>query len=131
MDSINDFARHVFNGSPGAAGSVALDIDVESPSEFFEVLLLIMTYGMKQWYGERVNVADISAEHMVKLQHYFLSFGVILHIDKKDEPDIYMIDNKAYMEKHKLDDMTFTIAAHKSLFTIWFTLAPGSAPKWV
>jgi hypothetical protein len=131
MDSINEFARHVFNGSPGSPGSVALDIDVESPSEFFEVLLLIMTYGMKQWYGQRVDVADVSAEHIVKLQQYFASFGVVLHIDKKDEPDVYMIDNKAYLEKDKLDDMTFTIAANKSLFTIWFSLAPGSAPKWV
>jgi len=131
MDSIEDFARHIFNGSPGAPGTVALDVDVETPSEFFEVLLVIMTYGMKQWYGERINISDVSAEHMIQLQKYFLSFGVVLHIDKKDEPDIYVLDNKAYREKDSLDAMTFTVAAHKSLFTVWFTFAPGAAPKWV
>jgi hypothetical protein len=131
MDSIEDFARQIFNSSPGAPGTVALDVDVETPSEFFEVLLVIMTYGMKQWYGERINISDVSAEHMILLQKYFLSFGVVLHIDKKDEPDIYVLDNKAYREKDSLDAMTFTVAAHKSLFTVWFTFAPGAAPKWV
>lgn len=130
-DSVEDFARQVFNGDPGAAGSMALDIDVETPSELFEVLLLIMTYGMKQWYGQRINISDVSAEHMIKLQKYFLSFGVVLHVDKKDEPSIYAIDNKKYLEKDNLEDMTFTVAAHKFLFTVWFSFAPGSAPRWV
>jgi hypothetical protein len=110
---------------------MALDIDVESPSELFEVLLLIMTYGMKQWYGQRINISDVSAEHMILLQKYFLSFGVVLHVDKKDEPSIYAIDNKKYLEKDNLEHMTFTVAAHGSLFTVWFSFAHGFAPRWV
>ena len=131
MDSVEDFARQVFRNEPGAAGSMALDIDVETPSELFEVLLLIMTHGMKHWYGDRINISDVSAEHMILLQKYFLSFGVVLHVDKKDEPSIYAIDNKKYLERDNIEDMTFTVAAHKSLFTVWFSFAPGSSPKWV
>ena len=130
-DSVEDFARSVFSGSPGAPGSMSLDIDVESPSEYFEVLLMVMTYGMKQWYGQRINISDVSADHMILLQQYFLSFGVVLHVDKKDEPHIYTIDNKAYLQKDSLQDMTFTVAAHGSLFTVRFSLAPGKAPRWV
>ena len=131
MDSVEDFARQVFKDSPGNPGTMALDIDVETPSELFEVLLLIMTHGMKQWYGQRINISDVSAEHMILLHKYFLSFGVVLHVDKKDEPSIYAIDNKKYLERDNIEDMTFTVAAHKSLFTVWFSFAPGSSPKWV
>jgi len=131
MDSIDSFARQLFRQDPKAPGSVALDVDVDTQSEFFEVLLLILTYGMKQWYGERINISDVSAEHMILLQKYFLSFGVILHIDKQDEPSLYAIDNKEYLKKSSLDKMTFTVVAHGSLFTVSFSFAPGAAPKWV
>jgi hypothetical protein len=132
MDSsVEDFAKQVFDGSPGNPGSMSLDIDVETPSEFFEVLLIIMTYGMKKWYGERINISDVSADHMILLQKYFLSFGVVLHVDKKDEPAVYVLNNKAYLEQDSLDKMTFTVATGGSLFTVRFTFAPGAAPKWI
>jgi hypothetical protein len=131
MDSVEDFARMLFRESPDKPGTVSLDVDVETPSEFFEVLLIIMTYGMKQWYGERINIADVSAEHLILLQKYFASFGVILHVDRVDEPSIYAIDNKEYLRKDTLDDMKFTVAAHNSLFTVRFSFAPGVAPKWI
>jgi hypothetical protein len=131
MGSVEDFARQLFNESPEQPGKLSLDVDVETPSEFFEVLLIIMTYGMKQWYGERINISEISTDHIVKLQQYFISFGVLLHVDKKDEPTVYYIDNKAYLEKDRLEDMIFTVAAHGSLYTVWFSFAPGVAPRWV
>lgn len=131
MDSVESFARQLFRNDPKGAGSVALDIDVDTHSEFFEVLLLILTYGMKQWYGERINIYDVSAEHMIQLQKYFISFGVVLHIDKQDEPAVYSIDNKGYLQQKALEKMTFTVVAHGSLFTVRFSLAPGVAPKWV
>jgi len=131
MDSVENSSRHLFSESPGLAGSVSLDVDVESPSEFFEVLLLIMTYGMQKWYGKRINIADVSTEHILLLQKYFLSFGVILHVDKNIEPSIYAIDNKEYCQKDNLNDMVFTVVAHKSLYSVYFSFAPGFAPKWV
>lgn len=131
MDSVEDFARHLFSESPGLPGSVSLDVDVETPSDFFEVLLIIMTYGMKQWYGNKINIADVSAEHIVILQKYFLSFGVILHVDKENEPSLYAIDNKEYCQKDNLNDMVFTVVAHKALYTVHFSFAPGFAPKWI
>ena len=77
MDSVESFARQLFRNDVKSPGFVALDVDVDTQSEFFEVLLLILTYGMKQWYGERINISDVSAEHMILLQKYFLSFGAV------------------------------------------------------
>jgi hypothetical protein len=97
MSSVEDFAEQLFSSAAGGAGSVSLDIDVETPSELFEVLLLIMTCGMKRWYGQRINIADVNIEHIKKLQEYFLSFGILLHVDVRAEPDIYALDNKEYI----------------------------------
>jgi len=130
MSSVEDFARELFSEPPKARGSVALDIDVSEPSEFFEVCLIIMTEGMKKWYGQRINIADVSAAHMALLQEYFLSFGILLLLETVDEPDIYMIDNKAYVGKKNLGDMTFSVAAHKKLYTVRFIFAPGAEPRW-
>jgi hypothetical protein len=130
MSSVEDFARELFNEPPKARGSVDLSIDISEPSEFFEVCLIIMTEGMKKWYGPRINIADVSASDMVRLQEYFLSFGLLLVLDTVDEPDIYMIDNKAYVTKTRLQDMTFSVAANKKLYTVRFLFAPGVEPRW-
>jgi len=130
MSSVEDFARELFNEPPKPQGTVDLSIDISEPSEFFEVCLIIMTEGMKKWYGQRINIADVSAKDMVRLQEYFLSFGLLLVLDIADEPDIYMIDNKAYITKTRLQDMTFSVAANQKIYTVRFTFAPGVQPRW-
>lgn len=130
MDSVSVFCDQLFGDEPGLPGSIPLDIDVETPSELFELLLLIMTNGMKRYYGQRINIADVSTEHIKKLQQYLGSIGFNLSVDKRAEPGTYMIDNKAYLNKAKLEDMTFTVAAHKSLFIVSFGFIPGMVPKW-
>ena len=130
MSTVEEFAESLFSEGPKPHGSVNLDIDVEEPSEFFEVLLLIMTCGMKKWYGQRINISEIGMSDMEKLQEYFLSFGIKIHLDRKEEPGVYMIDNKAYLEKRVLEEMTFTVAANKSLFVVHFSFAPGVEARW-
>jgi hypothetical protein len=130
MSSVEDFADQLFASPPGRQGTVNLDIDVNEPSELFEVLLLIMTQGLKKWYGARINIGDVAADHIVKLQEYFLSFGIHLVVDRVAEPGVYMIDNKAYLEKKKLEEMTFTVAANKHLYTVHFEFVPGVDVRW-
>jgi hypothetical protein len=130
MSSVEEFAASLFSKEPGAPGSMSLDIDVETPPEFFEVLLLIVTAGMKRWYGDRIDITKISEAHLKRLQEYFLSFNITFRIDKQAEPDLYMIDNKAYLEKDKLDDMSFTVAANGSLWILRFGFAMGATPRW-
>lgn len=130
MSTVEDFAASLFNEEPKPRGSLNLEIDVDEPSELFEVLLLVMTCGMKKWYGDRINIADIDLEHVAKLQAYFLSFGIQLHLDRVDEPAAYMIDNKAYVEKKLLEEMTFSVAANKSLYTVRFSFAQGSTVRF-
>jgi hypothetical protein len=130
MSSVEDFADQLFSKEPGSPGSVNLDIDVEKPSEFFEVLLLIVTHGMKKWYGPRIDITRISKVHLELLQEYFLSFGIAFKIDTQPEPNLYMIDNKAYLEKSKLDDMTFTVASSGSLWILHFAFAHGATARF-
>ena len=85
---------------------------------------------MKRYYGQRINIADVSVEHIKKLQQYMGSIGFNLNVDKIAEPGTYMIDNKAYITKEKLEDMTFTVAAHRHLFIVHFSFIPGMVPKW-
>ena len=130
MSSVEDFAKQLFRDAPASPNSIRLDIDVDTPSELFEVLLLIVTYGMKHWHGPRVDITQITAQQIERLQEYFLSFGMQFHLDKTPEPDLYMIDNKSYMNKSTLDQMTFTVAATGFLWIIRFSFALGVTPRW-
>ena len=125
MSTVEEFAASLFSTDPKPKGSLNLDIDVNEPSEFFEVLLLIMTCGMKKWYGDRINIADIDLEHVALLQRYFISFGIQIHLDRIDEPTVYMIDNQSYVQETELSKMTFSVAANGGLFTVRFSFAPG------
>jgi len=123
MNSVEDFSRELFSTEASAPKSIRLDFDVSEPSELFEVLLLIMTHGIKKWYGDRVNIASVSQSDLNKLKDYFLSFGFNIHIDSIVEPGVYMIDNKEYLEKRVLDEMKFSVTANKMIFTVWFSFA--------
>jgi len=123
MDSIDDFCEALFSKEPERPGGVDLTIYVDEPSELFEALLLIMTNGLKRWYGPRINISNVDTEHILKLRQYFLSFGIIIDIEDEDKPDIYSIDNRAYLNKKSLDDMTFTVEGSQKLFTVKFKFA--------
>ena len=71
MSSVEAFCEQLFSKEPELPGTVDLSIDVSEPSEYFEVLLLIMTNGLKKWYGDRINIVDVSLKHIEKLQEYF------------------------------------------------------------
>ena len=130
MSSVEEFCDQLFSKDPERPGTVDLSIVVSEPSEYFEVLLLIMTNGLKKWYGSRINIAEVMMTHIEKLKEYFISFGTNIHIDAEEKPDIYSIDNQAYLDKTRLDDMKFTIEGPTHLYTVWFSFANGSKPKW-
>jgi hypothetical protein len=130
MSSVDDFCDVLFSKDPEGPGKVDLTIDVNEASEFFEVLLLIMTNGLKKWYGQRINIGDVHITHIAKLKTYFISFGVIIDIVEEDKPDIYSIDNRSYLNKKDLDEMTFTVEGPAKLYTVKFRFAPGAAPRW-
>jgi hypothetical protein len=121
MSSVEDFCEQLFSKEPEPSGTVDLSIDVGEPSEYFEVLLLIMTNGLKKWYGDRIDIANVSLKHIERLKEYFLSFGINIRIDNEEKPDIYIIDNKSYLHKTKLDDMSFTVEGPTTLYTVKFS----------
>ena len=123
MSSVEEFCSQLFSKEPESPGTVDLVIEVNEPSEYFEVLLLVMTAGLKKMYGERINIANVLQKDIVKLQEYFISFGMNIHIDKEDKPDIYSIDNLSYLHKKKLEDMTFTVDGPSALYNVRFSFA--------
>jgi len=130
MSSVDDFCDELFSKDPEGVGKVDLTLDVSDASEFFEFLLLVMTNGLKKWYGPRINIGEVDITHIVKLKEYFLSFGVIIDIEEEAKPDIYSIDNRAYLQKKYLDEMAFTVEGPGKLYTVKFRFAPGSGPRW-
>jgi len=123
MSSVDEFCDSLFSKEPESPGSVSLTIDVSDPSEQFEVFLLIMTNGLKKWYGDKINIISVSLAHIQKLKEYFISFSINIHVDQEPKPDIYSVDNSAYLHKSKLEDMRFTVVGPTSLYTIWFSFA--------
>jgi len=121
MNSVEEFAKELFSVEAGTPKSIRLEFDVSEPSELFELLLLVMTHGIKKWYGDRVNIASVSVNDLNRLKEYFLSFGFHIHIDSIAEPGVYMIDNKAYLEKTVLDDMKFSVVSNKMIYSVWFS----------
>lgn len=123
MSSVEDFCKELFSKDPERPGTVDLAIDVSEPSEYFEVLLLVMTNGLKKWCGDKINISQVMVSHIEKLKEYFISFGMNIHIDTEEKPHIYSIDNQSYLGKTILEDMKFTIEGPTSLYTIWFSFA--------
>jgi len=123
MSSVEEFCSQLFSKDPEPPRTVELSIDVSEPSEYFEVLLLIMTNGLKKWYGDRINITNVSLNHIDKLKEYFLSFGINIRIEQEEKPDIYSIDNKSYLYKTTLGDMSFTVEGPTTLYTVKFSIA--------
>lgn len=118
--SLNRFCDQLYSAAPGTPGSVNLEIGCDFPSEMFEALLLICVNGLRRWYSVPIDPSRLSVERLQDLVAYFASFNVVLSITAKDEPIIYRIDNKSYLEETEFKNMRFQIAASGKVWTIQF-----------
>ncbi len=123
MSDVQSFIRTLLSTEPKPPHSIQLEIDTDGdPAGLFEVLLTVMIGVLGNWYTSPINLATISAEHTQKLFDYFASFGVQIEIDVRDPPSMLRIDNKSYINKQNLEEMTFQMVCDSKLFTVRYLL---------
>jgi hypothetical protein len=120
-DSIQSFVTTLLSKPPGPPHSLQLEVDTDGDvAALFEVLITIMTSILKTWYAPPIHIASISHEDVGRLVAYFASFSIQFDLDVREEPRVYRIDNRAYLDKQRLEDMHFQMSGAGQLYTVRF-----------
>jgi hypothetical protein len=120
MSDPSEFFEILLADEPKSPGSLTLELDTEDAQGMFEFFLLFLTHTLAKWFGKPVDLGKLSSSTIEKLRGYFASFGIIFTIDCVDEPMVYMIDNKKYLEETQLENMKFQLANNGFLWTVSF-----------
>ena len=121
-DEIKDFVKQLLKKAPGAPHSVHFEIDTDGDIQgLFEVMLIVMTEILKTWYPPPITIALISDEDVARIKAYFASFSLKFHFNVEDLVEGLRINNKEYLQKSKLEDMRFRLAAGGKLYTVRFS----------
>jgi len=122
---VQDFVKKLLKTSPATKNSIQLEIDTDGDvCGLFEVLLMIMTDILKQWYPPPITIGKISDEDLLRLQDYFASFGIKLQLEIQPEIRATAISNRSYLQKTKLEDMTFQMSNDGKRYTVRFSNIP-------
>lgn len=125
---ITNFVRRLLDSPPGEPNSVQLIIDTEGDTcALFEVLLLCMTEMLKQWYPPPINISQISPSDLLRLIHYFYSFGYEFRFTSVPNPRLLHINNRDYIQKSRLEDMKFQVSDDGMLHSVSFCKLSASA----
>ncbi len=121
---VSDFVTALTAGPPGAPHSVQLEVDVDGDLQgLYEVLLMTMTEILKKWYPPPITIGRVQPQDLERLQAYFASFGFKLNLDVRDIPRVLHINNRDYLQKSRLEDMSFTVSDGR-LYKVWFSNFP-------
>lgn len=120
-DEIRKFVSKLLEKPPASPSSIELVIDTEGDVHgMFEVLLMIMTEILKKWYPPPITIEKISDEDLVRLIDYFASFGVRFQLTITVGGRI--LSNREYLQKSRLEDMTFQISNGQKRYTVVFSM---------
>lgn len=123
---IVDFVKELLVKPPGPPHSIQFEIDTDGDVQaLFEVLLITMTEILKSWYPPPITIALIAEEDVARITAYFASFGIQFHFNVEDSVGELRINNKEYLQKSKLEDMRFRVAAGGKLYTACFSSLPN------
>ena len=121
-DSVDAFVETLLKSRPGEPYSVQLELDTENDIHgVFEVLLLIMTNILKQWYAPPITIGMVSDEDFARLTAYFASFGMKIALAIKEVPRVLRINNRDYLEQSRLEEMKFQMVHLDKLYTVNFS----------
>ena len=121
-EEIVEFVAELLKKPPGPPNSVQFEIDTDGDVQaLFEVLLITMTEILKSWYPPPITIALISDEDVARIKAYFASFSLQFHFNVEDWAGELRINNKEYLQKSKLEDMRFRVAAVGKLYTVRFS----------
>jgi hypothetical protein len=121
-DNSVEFFNFILRTEPKAPRSIQLEIDVDDAQGMFEFFLMFMTHALAEWYGKPVNLANITEKKLIALSEYYASFGIRFKCVSEPEPDIYMLDNKKYLDETRLENMRFQAVSGGKLWTISFSM---------
>jgi hypothetical protein len=119
-DNSNEFFKMILRNEPKAPGSVQIEIDTSDAQGMFEFLLEFMIYALVDWYGRPVDLKQVTEAKLLELTQYYASFGIRFTCVSEPEPEVYMIDNKRYLQQDRLEDMCFQAGTGGRLWTIRF-----------
>jgi hypothetical protein len=100
-NNIGEFAKHIFDSQPKEPCTVhvAFEDDGKTIKDLFELLFIILKYGIQLVYGvETIDMDDIRDEHIILLNQYFNSFGYKIFYKKIEEPSLPNILTNQYLE---------------------------------
>ena len=123
----NSFIKYVFTKEPKENNSIKLELDSPDKNNninkhIFEQLLQIFTDGMKYLYSDndnKVNIASLEIESILKMKEYFESFGVELIFNMYDQTNYvlkpYIYNNPELYNKSKsVNDFYYEIPLEKN-----------------
>ena len=121
-EEIVEFVAQLLAKPPGPSNSIQFEIDTDGDVHaLFEVLLITMTEILKTWYPPPITIALISDEDVARIKAYFASFSLHFHFNVEDLVGGLRINNKEYLQKSKLEDMRFRVAAGEKIYTVRFS----------
>ena len=123
----NSFIEYVFKDKPKEKNSIKLELDSPNKNNninkhIFEQLLQIFTDGMKYLYSDnenKVNIASLEIDSILKMKEYFDSFGVELIFNMYDQtnyvlkPYIYN-SPELYNKSKSVNDFYYEIPLEKN-----------------
>ena len=121
-NEIDEFVEKLLKTKPAKEKSIQLEIDTENDvCGLFEVLLMIMTGILKQWYPPPITISQISDEDLLRLIDYFASFGIQFTLTVLPEIDVGVHSNRDYLTKTKLEDMSFQMTHNQKRYSVCFS----------
>ena len=121
-NAVDNFVEHLLERTPQPPNSITLDIDTDGDiPALFEVLLLVMTGILKKWYRPPITIGNIGPEDAVRLIDYFASFGIAFKLTVEDDPRVYRINNREYIQQSRLEAMKFQVSHSGKLYTVTFS----------
>lgn len=122
MSEIKDFVKKLLSQPPSSPKTIDLEIDTDGDIHgLFEALLTIMTEILKHWYAPPITIGNISEEDLLRIIDYFASFGFKFNLEIKPELQARVLSNRDYLQKSRLEDMTFQMSHQGNRYTVRFS----------
>jgi hypothetical protein len=119
-DNSTEFFEKILSAEPKPPKSIDLELDAEDEQGMYEFFLMFMTHALASWYGRPVDLKKVTDAKLQTLADYYASFGIRFLCVSEPEPEVYMMDNKRYLEEKKLEAMCFQAVSGGKLWTIRF-----------
>jgi len=119
-DNSTEFFEKILRAEPKPPKSIQLELDAGDEQGMYEFFLMFMTHTLASWYGRPVDLKKVTEAKLQTLAEYYASFGIRFLYVSEPEPEVYMLDNKKYLEENKLEAMCFQAVSGGKLWTIRF-----------